>query len=124
MAPRYAAAAQTLAAGEDVPSGLQEGTHARVIRDLDRHAARLLTDIRRKREQLLALEGKRRRSLLLGAADVDTLPQVDRACTRCIKRRIARRDPFHARVRIAMAIGARFSGRALLALPECFAVEH
>jgi hypothetical protein len=43
----------------------------------------LLTDIRRKREQLLALEGKRCRSLLLGAADVDTLPQVDRPCTRC-----------------------------------------
>src|SRR5262249_17232801 len=34
------------------------------------------------------------------------------------------RDPFHARARVAMAIGARFSGRALLALPERFAVEH
>src|SRR5262249_820133 len=95
-----------LALDEQLSAGLQEGLGALVVRDFDRHAARLLPDIGSEREQLLALEGKRRRLLLLGAADVDSLLEIDGACARGIEGWIARRHAFHARPRVAMAIGA------------------
>src|SRR5262245_2388780 len=57
-----------LAAVEQRTAGLEELDQA-VAADRDRHAARLAPDEGRERQQLLALGGKRRRLLLLGAAD-------------------------------------------------------
>jgi hypothetical protein len=74
--------------------------------DSDRHAARLPTDVGREREQLLALEGKRRRLLLLGAADIDPLLEIDRTSARGTEGRITGRHTFHTRPRVAVAIGA------------------
>ena len=95
-----------LALGEQLVAGLQEGLGALVVRDFDRHAARLLPDISREREQLLALEGKRRRLLLLGAADIDPLLEIDRTSARGTEGRITGRHTFHTRPRVAMTIGA------------------
>src|SRR2546425_10035322 len=95
-----------LALGEQLVAGLQEGLGALVVRDFDRHAARLLSHIGRECEQLLAFEGQRRRLLLLRAADVDALFEIDRAPARSIESWIARRHAFHARPRVAVAIGA------------------
>src|SRR5260370_264593 len=96
----------SLALGEQLAAGLQEGLGALVVRDFDRHAARLPPDIGRECEQLLALEGKRRRLLLLGAADIDSLLEIDRTSARGTEGWIARRHAFHARPRVAVAIGA------------------
>src|SRR5262249_40602735 len=95
-----------LALGEQLAAGLQEGLDALVVRDFDRHAARLLPHIGRECEQLLALERKRRRLLLLGAADIDSLLEIDGASARGTEGWIARRHAFHAHPRVAVAIGA------------------
>src|SRR5262249_13278787 len=96
----------SLALREQLAAGLQEGLGALVVRDFDRHAVRLAPDIGREREQLLALERKRRRSLLLRAADIDLLLEIDRAPARGIEGWMAGRHAFHARSRVAVAIGA------------------
>ena len=44
--------------------------------------------------------------LLVRAAHVDPLLEIVRAPARSVERGIARRDPFHAGLRVAMAIGA------------------
>jgi hypothetical protein len=85
---------------------LQERPYARVVRDVDRHPARLLPDIGCEREQFFALEGKRRCLLLLSAADIDALLEIDGSSARRIEGRIARRHAFHARARVAVAIRA------------------
>src|SRR6185295_7423088 len=64
---------------EHVAAGLQERPRVFIVGDVDRHAAGLPPHIRREREQLLALERERRRLLLVRAAHVDALFEVDRA---------------------------------------------
>src|SRR6516164_1946180 len=105
-------------------AGPQKRRQAFIVLALDWHPARLHSDIGGEGEQLLALERQQRRLLLLRAADVDPLLEIDRTCPRAVEGRIARRHPLHAGVRIAVTIGAGFSCRSLLAVPQRLAVEH
>src|SRR5262249_39856077 len=113
-----------LALGEHRAAGFEKRSDARVVRDVDRHAARLLPDIGCESEQLLALEGKRRRALLFGAAGIDPLLEIDGTAARRVAGGVGRRPPLHARARAAVAVRACFAGRPLLAPPDRLAVEH
>ncbi len=95
-----------LALYEHRAAGFQKRPYPRVIRDVDRHAARLLPDIGCERQQLLAFEGKRGRALLLSAAHIDPLFEIDRAAAHRVECGIARRHAFHARARVAVAVRA------------------
>src|SRR5438270_13365047 len=76
-----------LAALEQRAAGVEKLDHAVAV-DGDRHAARLAADEGRERQQLLALGGKSRGLLLLAAADVDALLEIDRPAARRIERRV------------------------------------
>src|SRR6478735_1240846 len=91
---------------EHVATGLQKWPGAFVVGNIDRHAAGLPPHIRREREQLFALERERRRLLLVRAAHVDSLFEIDRASARGVERGIACRNALHAGLRVAMATGA------------------
>src|SRR5579864_3153045 len=62
--------------------------------------------------------------LMTRATQIDALFEIDRTTERLVVGRIARRDALHAACGIAMTIGAGLAGRALLLLPQRFAVEH
>src|SRR6266851_9940155 len=113
-----------LAAREHVAAGVEERLRALVVRDLDRHPARLQPHIGREREQLLAFERERRRPLPVRAAEVDSAFEIDRPSAPDIEGGIARRHALHARLGVAVAIAARFAGVAVLAAPQRLAVEH
>ena len=95
-----------------------------VALDRDRHPARLLGDVCGERQQVAALMGERRRLLLLGAAEVDALLEIDRAALRGAERRIARRNAAHRLRGVAVAVGAGLAFAAGLAAPQRLAVEH
>src|SRR3954453_5281196 len=107
-----------LAAGGDKRLGLL------VVYDCDRKSTRLLAHVSREREQLAAFMRERLRLLLLDAAEIDPLFDVDRAVLRRREGRIARRDAAQRGGRIAMAVSARLVRLARLAIPQRLAVEH
>ena len=86
----------------------------RIAAGLDRHAARLLRDERGQRQQVAAFVGKRRRLLVLAAAQIDALLQIDGTAERLVDGGIAGRDALHAGARIPVAIGAGFARGAAL----------
>jgi hypothetical protein len=94
---------------------LQEGLGALVVRDFDRHAARLPPDIGRECEQLPALDGKRRRLLLLGAADIDPLLEIDRTSAGGVEEISVLISMISPRLAFA---GALMSARAMVKLPR------
>src|SRR5215211_966923 len=112
-----------LAAIKQRTAGVEKLDHA-IRRDADRDAARLPPHVGGEREQLLALVRERWRLLLLGAADIDALLEINRPAARRIKGRITRGNAFHARPRVAVAVGARLVGRTRLGVPQRLAVEH
>src|SRR5215831_297678 len=67
-----------LAAVEGFASGFEEGLRLRVYFRRYRQAPRLQRDIGGEREQLFALVGERSRSLVIDAAGVDALLEVER----------------------------------------------
>src|SRR5215467_5369860 len=95
----------TLAPLEDATSRGNEGCEPGVAA-LDGHPARLAREIDAEREELLALEGERGRTLMLGAADVYALFQVDRRAAPGVESRIACGHSLHGTGRLTMAVGA------------------
>src|SRR5262249_33215212 len=87
-----------LAAVVSFSPGLEESLRLRVDPGRDRQSARLARDVGFEREQLLALVREGRCLLAVRAAGVDPLLEVERLAARGIERRIARCDPFHARL--------------------------
>ena len=81
-------------------------------------------DQRGQRQQVAAFVRKRCRLLLLGAAQIDALLEIDGARQRLVEGGITRRDALHAGARILVAIGAGLARRAGLAVPQFLAVEH
>src|SRR3954471_11785395 len=72
-----------------------------VVYNCDRKSTRLLADVGREREQLAAFMRERLRLLLLGAAEIDALLDIDRAVLRRRERRIPCRDATQRGGRIA-----------------------
>src|SRR5262249_27637500 len=72
----------------------------------DRHAARLFGHIGRERQQLARLPTEGQSVLMLGAATVDALLEIDRPPVRIIERRVARRDALHTGPRVPVTAGA------------------
>src|ERR1700730_1054843 len=70
----------------------------------DRQATRLTGDKRGQREQVLAFPSQWLGPLMLGAAAVDPLLQIERASQDGVERRVAGGDSFHAGHGIAMTI--------------------
>src|SRR5215467_15236245 len=95
----------TLAPLEDVPSSGNERCEPGVAA-LDGHPARLAREIDAEREELLALEGERGRTLMLGAADVYAFFHVDRRAAPGVESRVARGHSLHGTGRLTMAVGA------------------
>jgi ferredoxin--NADP+ reductase len=91
---------------------------------LNRHPARLLRDERGEREQVVAFVRERRGLLVIGAAKIDALLEIDRATERLVVGGIAGGDALHAGAGIVVAIGTGVVGGAGLALPQCLAIEH
>src|SRR5947209_18126654 len=108
----------TLAAGEELASALACGLHARVRRRFDRHAARLMRDVGRQCEKFGAFPRKWRRLLVIAAALLDALFEIERPRVGVIENRITRRDTLHADARIAMTIGAGVAIRSRLGIPQ------
>src|SRR5262249_30231038 len=81
---------------EQFSSGLDERFQSLVGAGLDRQPAGLSGDERGQRNQLLAFPGERWRLLLLGAAAIDALLEIDRLLGLHIEDRIARGHPLHA----------------------------
>src|SRR5437762_6067686 len=96
----------------------------RIGAGFDSCALRLPRDKGRERQQLAALEGERRRLLVVGAARIDALLQIDGAAGCLVESRVARGHAFHACAGIIVAIGAGLVGGTQLALPKRLAVEH
>src|SRR5205807_9585996 len=113
-----------LTARVNLPAGLDERLGLFVIRDRNRLSAGLLAEINRDRKQLAAFERQRRRILLLGAAQIDALLDVDRTAFFDIECRVARRYAAHRLLGIAMAIRAGLAGRAGVGRPRRLAVER
>ena len=90
----------------------------------DRQAARLTGDECSQREQFLALPGERLRSLILAAAAVDPLLEIERAGECRTERRVAGRDTLHALSPVAMAVGAGAAGGSDPLGPQLFALQH
>src|SRR5215213_513329 len=84
-----------LARAVELAARLDELLGLLVRHHCDRHPPRVFSDKRTEREQIAALMRKRRRLLLLGAAEIDTLFDVDRAVPGGRERRVARRDAAH-----------------------------
>src|SRR5262245_40378607 len=116
----------------DLPAALSEQPAARLDKGRkplvawrrDRHAARLPADIGTERQQLTAFQCQRRGLLMLGAADVDALLEIDRAVAGRAERWVARCNPLHADRRILMAIRTRAVGGTGLLIPQRLAVKH
>src|SRR5262249_49272366 len=85
----------TLAPVEGLLSRFEERLRLRVDLRRYRHPARLPPDVGGEREQLLALVGERRGFLMIDAAGVDALLEVERLAPRGVERGIARRDALH-----------------------------
>src|SRR5689334_17258341 len=112
-----------LASREDVPSRGNEGFEPGVG-TLDGHPARLARDIDAEREELLALEGERGRTLMLGAADVYAFFYVDRRAALGVESRVARAHTFHGIGRLTMAVGAGALCCPRLGAPGDLTIEH
>src|SRR5262249_35141274 len=63
-----------------------ERLELRIRPDLDRTAARLLRDEGGDCQQIAALKGKRRRLLMVGAAEIDALLEIDGPAKRLVER--------------------------------------
>src|SRR6516165_3226032 len=113
----------TLAPLEDAPSRGNEGCEPGVVA-LDGHPARLARDIDAEREELLALEGERGRTLMLGATDVYAFFYVDRRAALGVERRVACGHTFHGTGRLTVAVGARASCCPRLRAPGDLTIEH
>jgi hypothetical protein len=77
----------------------------------------LLCDKRGQRQQVAALISEWRRLLMIGAAQIDALLEIDGPAQRLVEGRIARRDALHADARVVVAIGAGLVRGAGLARP-------
>src|SRR5215831_13369948 len=113
----------TLAPLEDAPSRGNEGCEPGVA-GLDGHPARLARDIDAEREELLALEGERGRTLMLGAADVYAFFYVDRRAALGVESRIACGHSLHGTGRLVMAVGTRAPCCPCLRAPGYLTIEH
>jgi LVIVD repeat len=84
----------------------------------NRHAARLPSDIGSHRQHILTLEFERLRLLVVGAADIDALLEIDRTFPRSVVGGISRRDapPSHGSRRQGNSERARASERFTLLL--------
>src|SRR5262249_41725648 len=82
----------TLAQVEGRSPGLDERLHPRVVRDRDRHAARLPGEPRGQCEEIAAFVSERRGLLAAGAAGIDALFEADRALRPLVPRGVAGRD--------------------------------
>src|SRR5262245_25754233 len=109
---------------ERCPAGVEERLRPFVVDDLNREPTRLPRDVRGQPEQVPPFVRERRRLLVVGPAQVDTLFEVDRPSARRMSRRLARRDALHADARVAVTVGARASCGARLSVPQRLAVEH
>ena len=77
-------------------------------------ASRLPRDKGGERQQLAALERQRRRLLVIGAAQIDALLEIDGAAERLVESGIAGGDTLHAGAGIVVAIGTGLVGGAVL----------
>jgi len=100
------------------PTRLEARARRAFDRRRDRHAARLMGDVRVEREQLLRLPRRPRRALAVRPALDDAIGHVHEPARRAVDRRIARRDASHRGARIAVAVGARFPRRSRRRGPE------
>ena len=82
------------------------------------HAARLMGNECRQRQQIFAFRRERRRLLLRGAAGVDTSFEINDAPIACIDDRIARGDALQRKARIGVAGSARAARAADGSLPK------
>src|SRR5262249_31907232 len=89
-----------------------EGFELRVGTGLDPAAARLPGDKGGERQEVAALEGERRRLLVVGTAQVDALLEIDGTSQRLVEGRITCGDALHAGGGVAMTIGASLLRRA------------
>src|SRR5437588_12932603 len=108
---------------EYVAAGFDERARPRILRDRDRLALRVMRDINRQCQQLLAVERQRLCLLVFGAAAVDALLEVERPVEGRVESGISRRHPFHTFSRVAVAIGAGFMRGAFGLLPQRGAIE-
>src|SRR5271167_4223057 len=104
MALRAAQVDLALPPRKQVAPAADERPEPLVARFRNRHAARLATDIYGERQQVVIFERQRRRLLMLGAAQVDALLEIDRAVVCRAEGWIARCDALHADGCVAVAV--------------------
>src|SRR5262249_5862377 len=109
---------------EQFAAGFDERHKPTVIRRRDLHSARLPSDIGGKRQKFAALRGERRRLLVLAAAQVDALFEIDRTIARHAECGITRRNAFHADGSVLVTIGTSATGRTGFLIPQRFAILH
>src|SRR5262249_57823937 len=70
------------------------------------------------------LRGERRRLLVLAAAQVDALFEIDRTIARHAECGVTRRNAFHADGSVLVTIGTCAAGRAGFLIPQRYAILH
>src|SRR5439155_5675812 len=96
----------TFAAVEQLAALIQKRPQLGILRPRDRQPTRLVSDKGSQSQEIGTLPRQRCGTLVLGAASVYPLLQIDRAAERRIECRITSRHPLHAAGRVAMAVRA------------------